>query len=278
MCSIVLVSLVLRCSGWFQEIRKIHVFCLSFLFEVKSVKYQLLVFDASLVLLVPGVIKFLPVIIDNFSRTEEVHLNCFVWMTLNWLRMYRIRYWMCILFLKVKLLISHDTLFSAIPQDLAALLISRVGHFCNRWNALDTRITSKSMIVWSFSQREASSCSLRMLRVKSLVCVTKFWLRRSSSFSRGTCDDTRTHLLSSQQSVTKKVLMTKSLYTDPWFASQIHELMRCCHTNNAPSMTTTCITTCSMLYQLWRLHVVPVWNQIRQIPHHRCWCPSCNRN
>ena len=35
----------------------------------------------------------------------------------------------------------------------------------------------------------------------------------------------------------------------------------------------------SMVYQLWStLHVVPVRNQIRQIPHHCCWCPSCTRN
>ena len=144
-----------------------------------------------------------------------------------------------------------------------------------------TRIASKcfSMMFWCFTQRQAPSCSLKMLRVKSLVCVTKPWLRRSSSTSRGTCDDTRTHLPSSQQSATKKDLMKKSLYTDPWFANQIHELMRCCHTNNAPPMTTTCITTCSMFYQLWStLLVVPVWNQIRQIPHHCCWCPSCSRN
>ena len=45
---------------------------MSSLFEVQSVKYQLLVFDASLVLLVAGVIEFLPVLfrLNDFELLE----------------------------------------------------------------------------------------------------------------------------------------------------------------------------------------------------------------
>ena len=232
MCSIVLVSLVLWHVGWFREVHQICVYYLSSLCEVNSVEYQFLVFDASLVLLAAEVTCNCR---QPFSN-GEVRLN-----------------YLCDLFLKVKLLIFHDTFFFAISQDLAPLLISRVGHFCDSWNALRPRTASKyfwSMIFWCFTQKQASSSSLKMLCVKSL-------------------DDTRTHLPSSQQTAPKKDLMKKSLYTDLWFANQIHQLMRCCHTNNAPPMTTTCITTCWMVYQLWSTPlIVPVWNQIRQIPHY----------